>query len=410
MADDFDGYRKWLGIPGKKGLPSHYELLGLSLDEDDPDVIRATAEQRRRFVESKRGDGHDGVVTEILYRIGEAQATLLNAQLRRDYDRRMNLFDKRHKSRQVDPNGTRSTVSSQPGRTVGEESGIVMTAIKVMAVVCVGFGVMAWFSFQLPANKSSKEATAAQVPLQPASADNSPKEKPPEEPKKELVVERPQTAPPVEVAQVAIQPKPAPKKPIKPAEEKEPKAEAEEVLLLADDSLDAWQAPKKGEDTSNWKVTDGVLTRIAKGPSLRTKQTYRDFELHLEFKLRSKCGSGVLLRGRYEVQLLDSDWRTRTGAPAPAMSRCGAIYGQAAPSKDVYKGPNKWNTLDIKLVDDVVTVRMNETVIIDNFTIQATSPAALDQNESDPGPILLQSPEEVGQEFRNIRIKPIEPS
>ncbi len=178
MTDEFDGYRKWLGIAGKKGLPSHYELLGITLDEDDPDVIRATAEQRRRFVESKRGDGHDKIVTEILYRISEAEATLLNAQMRRDYDRKMNLFEKRQKNRQVDPQAPRSVVRSQPGRTVGEDSGIMMTAIGVMAVVCVGFGIMAWFSFQLPWTKEPKQTEVVQVQAQPEAAEKPHQEQP----------------------------------------------------------------------------------------------------------------------------------------------------------------------------------------------------------------------------------------
>jgi hypothetical protein len=89
--------------PTKNAVPTHYELLGISLDEDDPDVIHAAVEQRRRFVESKRGDGHDGVVTEILYRISEAETTLLNNEMRREYDRQLELFEKRQKSRQIDP-------------------------------------------------------------------------------------------------------------------------------------------------------------------------------------------------------------------------------------------------------------------------------------------------------------------
>ena len=88
-SDDYDGYRRWLGISDKKRPPSHYELLAISLDEEDPEVIRATVEQRRSLVESKRGEGHDTVVSEILYRIGEAEATLLNADMRRDYDRQL---------------------------------------------------------------------------------------------------------------------------------------------------------------------------------------------------------------------------------------------------------------------------------------------------------------------------------
>ncbi|MFV0442100.1 MAG: hypothetical protein ACK5Q5_00865 [Planctomycetaceae bacterium] len=114
--DELDGYRKWLGIANKKRPPTHYELLAISLDEDDPEAIRAAAEQRRHYVETKRGDGHDSVVNEILYRIGEAEATLLNDEVRRDYDRQLNLFEKRRKNRQVDPFSSPSRIRSQPGR------------------------------------------------------------------------------------------------------------------------------------------------------------------------------------------------------------------------------------------------------------------------------------------------------
>lgn len=161
MTDEFDGYRKWLGIANRKRTPTHYELLAISLDEDDPEVIRAAAEQRRHYVETKRGDGHDSVVTEILFRIGEAEATLLNDEMRRNYDRQLNLFEKRRKNRQVDPYAPHSRVSSIPGRTVGEDSGIVRTFAGIMAIVCVGFGVMAWFSFQLPWSKKPEQPIAA---------------------------------------------------------------------------------------------------------------------------------------------------------------------------------------------------------------------------------------------------------
>ena len=37
---NFDPYHKWLGIPPKDQPPNHYRLLGLSLFESDPEVIR----------------------------------------------------------------------------------------------------------------------------------------------------------------------------------------------------------------------------------------------------------------------------------------------------------------------------------------------------------------------------------
>lgn len=45
MADDFDPYRKWLGIVPKDQPPNHYRLLGIELFESDPDVIEGAADQ-----------------------------------------------------------------------------------------------------------------------------------------------------------------------------------------------------------------------------------------------------------------------------------------------------------------------------------------------------------------------------
>lgn len=175
--DDFDPYHKWLGIPKKQRPPTHYVLLGISLDEEDAEVIRGAAEQRRRFVESKRGDGHEAAVGEVLYQIDEAELTLLNSEMRRDYDRRLNLFRKRRRSRQVDPNATRSRIESRPGKVVGEGSGIVGTFVGVMAVLLIGFGLMAWFSFQLPwSQPTQRTPEQVAVTAEPEATESTPKE------------------------------------------------------------------------------------------------------------------------------------------------------------------------------------------------------------------------------------------
>ncbi len=138
-SEPFDPYRKWLGIASRRRPPSHYKLLGLSLDEDDPEVIQAAAEQRRSFIESQLGKGRDGEANALLYHIHDAEMTLLDADLRRKYDRRLNLFRKRRKDRPADPFAVPAGYESRPGRSVGEDSGIVRTAIGVMAVLLVGF-------------------------------------------------------------------------------------------------------------------------------------------------------------------------------------------------------------------------------------------------------------------------------
>ena len=43
MAEQFDPYRKWLGIPSQDQPPNHYQLLGIPALENDPDVIENAA-------------------------------------------------------------------------------------------------------------------------------------------------------------------------------------------------------------------------------------------------------------------------------------------------------------------------------------------------------------------------------
>ncbi|MCG6155493.1 hypothetical protein [Rubinisphaera margarita] len=85
--DDFNGQRYWLDIDDDS--PTFYQLLAIDPGESDPEIIRRAAVQRRKLVQSKRGSGHDSVVSSLLYQIGEAETTLLSSSLREDYDRRL---------------------------------------------------------------------------------------------------------------------------------------------------------------------------------------------------------------------------------------------------------------------------------------------------------------------------------
>ncbi len=166
--DDFDGYRKWLGITTKIRPPSHYELLKISLDEDDHEVIKAAAEQRRHYVESQRGQGYDDSVAEIAYRINEAELTLLNNEMRREYDRRLDLFEKRKKNRQVDPFAPVPRIKSRSGRTVGEDNGIVKTFAGIVVVLCVAFAGMSIFAFNVLPWSNQQEPVGAVPVAQPS--------------------------------------------------------------------------------------------------------------------------------------------------------------------------------------------------------------------------------------------------
>ncbi|MDA0833886.1 MAG: formylglycine-generating enzyme family protein [Planctomycetota bacterium] len=149
--DEVDGFRKWLGISSKKRPPTHYELLAVSLDEEDHEVIQFAAKQRKDFVKSKRGEGYDDHVTEILYLLAEAEMTLISPDLRRDYDQRMKLFQKRKKSRRLNAYG--NEIPPYRASSAGVETGFVEEYGKLVAILCVAFFGMAAASFLLPWQK-----------------------------------------------------------------------------------------------------------------------------------------------------------------------------------------------------------------------------------------------------------------
>ncbi len=176
------------------------------------------------------------------------------------------------------------------------------------------------------------------------------------------------------------------------------------ITLIQRDTLDGWETTTP-DDNGNWTVKNDVLTNIAKGPSLVTRDKFNNFDLDLEFSLPRGCNSGVFLRGRYEVQLHDPSIN-----PEGPLGVCGAIFGTIAPSRQVYVGPDKWNSLHVRLVNRTVSVQMNGQTIIDGKPIDKVSKVALDDRELDPGPIMLQSADvsplvTVGAKFRNITIK-----
>src|SRR5437764_679211 len=115
---------------------------------------------------------------------------------------------------------------------------------------------------------------------------------------------------------------------------------------------------------------------------------------------RTLVGSFVGLSGSarpvYEVQVAD------TGDEL-ALDSLGAVYGFLEPSDAAAKKPGEWQAFDITLVGRMVTVVLNGKTIIANREIPGPTGAALDSNEGEPGPLLLQG-DHGPIEFRNLTI------
>ncbi|MEN9937603.1 MAG: hypothetical protein RLZZ387_4182 [Chloroflexota bacterium] len=150
---------------------------------------------------------------------------------------------------------------------------------------------------------------------------------------------------------------------------------------------------------NQWLVEGGVLRNVKTGGNLVTDQTFTDFQLHIEARYAPGGNSGVYLRGRYEVQVLDDP----TEEPSSVLQ--GAIYGFLTPSEIVSNGANEWNTFDITLVGRLVTIAVNGKTVISEQAIPGITGGALDSDEGAPGPIMLQG-DHTPVEYRNIVLTP----
>ena len=165
------------------------------------------------------------------------------------------------------------------------------------------------------------------------------------------------------------------------------------VTLFNGKDLDGW----KVLGANQWVVENGVLKSPRSGSNIRTEKTFNDFKLHIEFRYPEESNSGVYLRGRYEVQIIDSKGKE------PASTELGGVYGFLDPLENMAKDPGEWQSYDITLVGRLVTVVANGKTIIYKQNIPGITGGALDSKEGEPGPIMMQG-DHGPIEFRNIVI------
>jgi hypothetical protein len=167
------------------------------------------------------------------------------------------------------------------------------------------------------------------------------------------------------------------------------------IHLFDGTNLKSWHATGENQ----WKAESGIMRSPHSGSNLVTNETFKDFKLHIEFRYPKESNSGVYLRGRYEVQVIDSK------DLEPSSVLFGGIYGFLTPSEMVAKAPGEWQTYDITLVGRMVTVVANGKTIICNQEIPGITGGAIDSNEGEPGPIYLQG-DHGPVDYRNIIITP----
>jgi len=127
------------------------------------------------------------------------------------------------------------------------------------------------------------------------------------------------------------------------------------IALFDGKSVDEWVSAKD-KSPAKWIVADGVLTVNKAAGNIETKRTFRNYQLHIEWKIpqditgtgQARGNSGVFLASTgpgdagYELQVLDS-YNNQTYVNGQAAS----IYKQSIPLVNANRKPGEWQSYDV---------------------------------------------------------------
>jgi hypothetical protein len=127
------------------------------------------------------------------------------------------------------------------------------------------------------------------------------------------------------------------------------------IVLFDGKNLDEWVSVQD-KTPAKWTVANGVLTVNKAAGNIETKRNFKNYQLHIEWKIpenitgsgQARGNSGVFLASTgpgdagYELQVLDS-YDNKTYVNGQAAS----IYKQNAPLVNANRKPGEWQTYDV---------------------------------------------------------------
>ncbi|MHC4539283.1 MAG: 3-keto-disaccharide hydrolase, partial [Planctomycetota bacterium] len=136
---------------------------------------------------------------------------------------------------------------------------------------------------------------------------------------------------------------------------------------LTPEELNELQKEADEDMRAHWKVEGGALVFDGKGRSLCTAKDYGDFEMLVDWKIKKDGDSGIYLRGTPQVQIWDTD-RPNAGVGS------GGLYNNkrnpSKPKKKADKPVGQWNTFRIFMMGELVTVILNDELVVDNVVME----------------------------------------
>jgi hypothetical protein len=127
------------------------------------------------------------------------------------------------------------------------------------------------------------------------------------------------------------------------------------IVLFDGKNQDEWVSARD-KSPAQWTVADGVLTVNKAQGNIETKRSFKNYQLHIEWRVpanitgtgQARGNSGVFLASTgpgdagYELQVLDS-YENKTYVNGQA----GSIYKQAIPLANPGRKPGEWQTYDV---------------------------------------------------------------
>lgn len=208
-------------------------------------------------------------------------------------------------------------------------------------------------------------------------------------------------------------------------------APSDAIILFNGKNMDQWVLVKDSSSPKKWKLGDDKMTVDKTQGDIRTKQSFMDYQLHIEYRIpknisgknQARGNSGVFLsapqgQGGYELQVLDS-YNNDTYVNGQA----GSVYKQAAPLVNPCRPPGEWQTYDVvwtapRFNEDGsvksrarITVLLNGVLVQNNFELRGHTPyiGQPAYKAHGPAPILLQAHGDPSEpiSYRNIWVRPL---
>ena len=205
-------------------------------------------------------------------------------------------------------------------------------------------------------------------------------------------------------------------------------APSDAIVLFGGANLDEWISVEDGSP-ARWTVNNGVMTVNKRAGDIRTRRAFRDFQLHLEWRIpegitgsgQLRGNSGVFLahdpgKAGYEVQIVDSYQN-----PTYVNGQAASVYKESPPMVNAMRKPGEWQTYDIAWTAPVfnadgslkspayVTVFHNGVLVQNHFALTGiTKNTGLPEYIAHgPAPIMLQAHQDPSApiSFRNIWLR-----